>query len=106
MLSNYWKCGGTYNNNCYGESIGNSRAHPEIDLDNGRLLYENANDPTLDWHNCYLMWNYGEVRLNWNNCETYDSSAGKAMDWDWRYLYDDNGNVAVRWNNRTLHDSN
>lgn len=21
-LSNYWKCGGTYNNNCYGQSIG------------------------------------------------------------------------------------
>lgn len=59
MLSNYWKCGGTYNNNCYGQSIGDDSKRPQIDLNGGKLLYGNAQDPTVDWHNGYLMWNAG-----------------------------------------------
>lgn len=39
QLSNYWKCGGTYNDNCYGESIGDSSKVLAIDIDNGGLWY-------------------------------------------------------------------
>lgn len=73
-LSDRWKVGGNYNDNCYGESIGDSGANPQIDLDNGLLLYSNDQDPTVDWHNCRLNWNSGDCRINWMNCEAFDAS--------------------------------
>lgn len=106
QLSNYWKVGGTYNDNCYGQSIGDDSGNPQIDLNNGQLLYSNDQDPTLDWHNGYLSWNNGELRLDWGNCETYDKNQGVAIGWDLRHLYDAAGNLALRWSDRILHDSN
>lgn len=51
-LSNYWKCGGTYDDNCYGQSIGDSSQVLAIDIDNGGLWY--GSSQTLDWHACEL----------------------------------------------------
>lgn len=92
-LSNRWKCGGVYDDNCYGYSIGDSSQRLAIDLDNGGLWYESSQ--TLDWHACELYGftggtvGPGYVSLNWND----------------RHLYDDTGNLALRWNDRILHDS-
>lgn len=105
-LSDRWKCGGTYDDNCYGQSIGDDSQNPQIDLNNGQLLYSNELDPTVDWHNGYLSWNNAELRLDWGECGAYDKNQTVAIDWDYRHLYDDAGNLALRWSDRILHDSN
>lgn len=51
-LSDRWKCGGTYDDNCYGHSIGNASQVLAIDVDNGGLWYESSQ--TVDWHTCEL----------------------------------------------------
>ncbi len=51
-LSDRWKCGGTYDDNCYGHSIGNASQVLAIDIDNGGLWYESSQ--TVDWHACEL----------------------------------------------------
>ena len=51
-LSDRWKCGGTYDDNCYGYSIGDSSQYLAIDLDNGGMWY--GSGQTVDWHACEL----------------------------------------------------
>lgn len=48
QLSGYWKVKGTYNNNCYGKSIGDSNKILTISLD-GRCLYGMGTGLALDW---------------------------------------------------------
>ena len=48
QLSGYWKVKGTYNNNCYGKSIGDSNKLLTISLD-GRTLYGMGTGLALDW---------------------------------------------------------
>lgn len=108
-LSNYWKVGGSYDDNCYGQSIGDSSMYLAIDLDQGQMWY--GGSMTLDWHACQLYDqngadSAGNLMLDWSDCITYDKSQGQSIDWDYRHLYDAAGNVAVRWSDRILHDSN
>ena len=51
-LSDRWKVGGSYDDNCYGYSIGDSSSNLAIDLDNGGMWY--GSGQTVDWHACEL----------------------------------------------------
>lgn len=68
-LSNYWKVDGTYDDNCYGHSIGNANGNSKvIDLDSQQLTDGNA--VRVDWNNGYLVNNANTV-LDWPNRTLY-----------------------------------
>ena len=52
QLSNYWKVDGTYDDNCYGHSIGDSAKSKAIDIDNRELV--NSGNNTVNWGTCIL----------------------------------------------------
>lgn len=126
-LSDRWKCGGTYDDNCYGYSIGNSSQVLAIDIDNGGLWYESSQ--TLDWHACELYDSNGaggpgNICMNWFSRIAYNSSGAPTLDWEQGKLYDSTGLVdtvdwescflknptdganAVDWSSRILNDAN
>ena len=108
-LSNRWKCGGVYDDNCYGYSIGDSSQYLAIDLDNGEMWY--GDSTTLNWHACELYGftagtvGPGYVSLNWNDRHLYDDTGNLAIRWSDRILHDSSQRGALDWENRTLYDS-
>lgn len=106
-LSNYWKVGGTYSDNCYGESIGDSSASLAIDLNNGQLWY--GSSMTEDWHACELYDQNGPggpgyICMNWHDRLAYDSGGTATIDWDDCELNDSTGTVTVEWDDKRLNN--
>lgn len=106
-LSDRWKCGGVYNNNCYGSSIGDNSQRLTIDLDNGGLWYESSQ--TVDWHACELYDQNGpdakgNICLNWNDKQGYDSTGIVTLDWENGKLFQPGtGNDSVDWKDGILY---
>lgn len=104
-LSNYWKVGGTYSDNCYGESIGDSSANLAIDLDRGELWY--GSSLTEDWHACELYDHNGGdgpgyICINWADRLAYNSGGIATIDWSNGILRESSGIPTVDWLNKQL----
>lgn len=89
-LSNYWKVGGTYDNNCYGQSIGDASKKLAINLDSREL---HAKD--------------GSTALHWNRRVAYDGNGNPAINWSdgaygSRCLIHRQGMPTVDWLNMAL----
>lgn len=105
-LSNYWKVGGTYNNNCYGQSIGDSNKLLTISL-NGRSLYGMGTGLALDWDTRVCYDNNGRRAICWSangldaRCLIH-SQGTPAVDWQNMNLMGRLNGTTVAWEDRSL----
>lgn len=105
-LSNYWKVKGTYNNNCYGKSIGDSNKLLTISLD-GRCLYGMGTGLAIDWDNRRAYDENGHWAINWSDtgvdakCLIHRQGT-PAVDWQNMNLMGRLNGTTVAWEDRQL----
>lgn len=106
QLSGYWKVKGTYNNNCYGKSIGDSQKLLTISLD-GRCLYGMGTGLAVDWDSRIAYDNNGRRAINWSaggvdaKCLIH-SQGTPAVDWQNMNLMGRLNGTTVAWEDRSL----
>lgn len=106
QLSNYWKVKGTYNNNCYGKSIGDSNKLLTISLD-GRCLYGMGTGLAVDWDIRRAYDENGHVAISWRdsglNAKCLMHRQGTpAVDWQNMNLMGRLNGTTVAWEDRQL----
>ena len=105
-LSNYWKVKGTYNNNCYGKSIGDSNKLLTISLD-GRRLYGMGTGLAVDWDDRIAYDENGHRAINWSDsgidakCLIHRQGT-PAVDWQNMNLMGRLNGTTVAWEDRSL----
>ena len=116
----WWKQGDSYDNTCWGRSIGSSDKTLAIDLEfrnliaggvisvdwDGRSLSDSGEDTSVDWQNKLLYYTGAtNVSVDWETAKLKDGSGFNSASWNSRMLYDSDGStVSADWNDRAMYD--
>lgn len=106
LSSDFWIVGGTYNKNCYGQSIGDSNKILTISL-NGRSLYGMGTGLSLDWDNRRAYDENGHVAISWRDtgldakCLIHRQGT-PSVDWQNMNLMGRLNGTTVAWEDRQL----
>lgn len=106
LSSDFWIVGGTYNKNCYGQSIGDGNKILTISL-NGRSLYGMGTGLALDWDDRICYDENGHRAINWSDtgvdakCLIHRQGT-PSVDWQNMNLMGRLNGTTVAWEDRQL----
>ena len=106
LSSDFWIVGGTYNKNCYGQSIGDGNKLLTISL-NGRSLYGMGTGLALDWDDRICYDENGHRAINWSDtgvdakCLIHRQGT-PSVDWQNMNLMGRLNGTTVAWEDRQL----